>query len=449
MSMFNDISCGSKDNEKMPNSYLCTQGDLEKDNGHLLVLVPKRSGTVSVKRVHKEYGTILLKGCWWNSQKADVQFSALRAHCPEVNSKAKVMENCRHTMQPIWKRLRLLFAKLSLQTRSVFVEQSRRYVKSMNPFTRERGEVWDSIGKPSCTQPESPCAEGRHVQRACYGVGVPMFTQVPVPHPVWVRAEGTTGIGAMEGATARVALRVKHLSEQDWFRRTPNGGPLPMGATLSVTRSAHGKNQPHTCFLQPRKKNESLVCQIRGAPVHSAKRMQRHRQTIERPRRHLCETTVVTGPHCGQTFHNLESFLAPSSSRYESDNQANTCRHGGLSTSLPCAPELWCTRPGRPWLCRPIRCEGTADCIHRQLSSKEQLESRSKNGLVIIGGSCRGTSHGKKCTFGLQPKGRRGFTKRPREPQARTLGDLGLERAATIPREDPREEDRMNIVAGD
>ena len=42
-------------------------------------------------------------------QKADVQFSELRAHCPEVNSKAKDMENCRYTMQPIWKRVETFF----------------------------------------------------------------------------------------------------------------------------------------------------------------------------------------------------------------------------------------------------------------------------------------------------------------------------------------------------
>ena len=41
---------------QMPNSYLCTREDLEKDNGHLLVLVLRKSGTVSVKTVHKEYG---------------------------------------------------------------------------------------------------------------------------------------------------------------------------------------------------------------------------------------------------------------------------------------------------------------------------------------------------------------------------------------------------------
>ena len=92
---------------QMPNSYLCTEKDLEKDNGHLLVLVLKRSGTVSVKTVHKEYGKKSLNECWWNSQKADVQFSVLRAHCPEVYSKSKDMENCRYTVQPIWKRLRL------------------------------------------------------------------------------------------------------------------------------------------------------------------------------------------------------------------------------------------------------------------------------------------------------------------------------------------------------
>ena len=42
---------------QMPISFLCMQKDLEKDNGHLLVLVQKRSGFVSVKTVHKENGT--------------------------------------------------------------------------------------------------------------------------------------------------------------------------------------------------------------------------------------------------------------------------------------------------------------------------------------------------------------------------------------------------------
>ena len=70
---------------------------------------------MSVKTVHKEYETIFRKRCWWNSPKADVQFSVLRLHCPENNSKAKAMENCRYTIMPIWKRLRPCFAKLFLQ----------------------------------------------------------------------------------------------------------------------------------------------------------------------------------------------------------------------------------------------------------------------------------------------------------------------------------------------
>ena len=144
MSMFNDISCGSKDNEKnvwrVPNSFLCTLEDLEKDNGHLLVLVLKRSGTVSVKTVHMEYGTICLQGCCWNSQKVIVQFSALRVHRPEVDSEAKDMVNCRFTLLPLRKQLREFFARLSLQTSSVFTEQSRRYVKRMKPFIKKRGD---------------------------------------------------------------------------------------------------------------------------------------------------------------------------------------------------------------------------------------------------------------------------------------------------------------------
>ena len=39
-------------------------------------------------------------------------FFVPRVHCPEVSSKAKAVEHCRFTMQPIWKRLRLFFAKI-------------------------------------------------------------------------------------------------------------------------------------------------------------------------------------------------------------------------------------------------------------------------------------------------------------------------------------------------
>ena len=82
---------------QMPNSYPCTREDLEKDNGHSLVPVPKRNGILWKGIVHKEFGIISRKRCWWKLPKADVLFSVLRLHCPGVNSKAEDMENCRFT----------------------------------------------------------------------------------------------------------------------------------------------------------------------------------------------------------------------------------------------------------------------------------------------------------------------------------------------------------------
>ena len=63
MSMFNDISWGSKDNKnemnssQVLNSFLSMQRGLEQDNGHASDLDQKRSGTLLVKTVHKENGT--------------------------------------------------------------------------------------------------------------------------------------------------------------------------------------------------------------------------------------------------------------------------------------------------------------------------------------------------------------------------------------------------------
>ena len=62
VSMFNDISWGSKDNKKknanqVLNSFLSMRRDLEQDNGHSLDLDQKRSGTLLVKTVHKDNGT--------------------------------------------------------------------------------------------------------------------------------------------------------------------------------------------------------------------------------------------------------------------------------------------------------------------------------------------------------------------------------------------------------
>ena len=47
----------NKNSCHMPISFLYMQRGLEKDNGHSLVLVLRKSGTLSVKIVHKENGT--------------------------------------------------------------------------------------------------------------------------------------------------------------------------------------------------------------------------------------------------------------------------------------------------------------------------------------------------------------------------------------------------------
>ena len=123
----------------MLNSFLYMQRDLERDNGHFLILFQRKSGILTVQIVHKVNGTESPSiGCK-NLVKADIQFSVPRVHCPEVSSKAKVMENCRYTIVPIWKRLKLFFAQLFLQTSSVFTEQSQKCAKSTKPFATDRG----------------------------------------------------------------------------------------------------------------------------------------------------------------------------------------------------------------------------------------------------------------------------------------------------------------------
>ena len=68
MSMFNDTSCGTKDNETecLANAKLVSLYARRFGKGQWSFMGPgseKRSGTVSVKTVHKKYRTILLKGC--------------------------------------------------------------------------------------------------------------------------------------------------------------------------------------------------------------------------------------------------------------------------------------------------------------------------------------------------------------------------------------------------
>ena len=91
MSMFNDISWGSRDNEKEceSNARLVSLNAkrIGKDNGHFSILAQRKSGVLSVQIVHNVNGTESQRRWWWHSQKADTQSSVPRVHCPELKSK--------------------------------------------------------------------------------------------------------------------------------------------------------------------------------------------------------------------------------------------------------------------------------------------------------------------------------------------------------------------------
>ena len=109
---------------QMPKSYLCMQGNSVLDSGHLLVQVLKRSGILWKRIAHKEFGIISRIRCWWNSPKADVQFSVQQLHCPGEISKAEDMENCRYILLRTIQQLRqAIFRIIVFAISSVFTEQ--------------------------------------------------------------------------------------------------------------------------------------------------------------------------------------------------------------------------------------------------------------------------------------------------------------------------------------
>ena len=114
MSMFNDISCDKKDNEEecVTNVKVVSIFVEKFGIGQLLFIGPgsEKKWYSMEDNSHKEFGITSRKRCYWNSQKADVQFSVQQLHCPGVNSEAKDMENCLYILLRINKQLRLFFA---------------------------------------------------------------------------------------------------------------------------------------------------------------------------------------------------------------------------------------------------------------------------------------------------------------------------------------------------
>ena len=91
-------------------SFLYIQEDLEQDTGHFSILVQRKVVFYQWVQSTKWMGQNGRGDKWWHSQKADTQSSVPRVLCPEVSTEAKAVENCRYTIKPIWKRLKLFFA---------------------------------------------------------------------------------------------------------------------------------------------------------------------------------------------------------------------------------------------------------------------------------------------------------------------------------------------------
>ena len=115
MSMFNDISCGTKENEEecLAHAKVVSLYARKFGKGQWSFFGPrseKKWYSMEERAVHKEFGIISRKRCCWNSLKVAVQFSVQQLHCPGVSSRAKDTENCRFTNVPTRQRLRLFFA---------------------------------------------------------------------------------------------------------------------------------------------------------------------------------------------------------------------------------------------------------------------------------------------------------------------------------------------------
>ena len=143
ISMFNDISCGSRDNEKECES-----------NANLVPLYAKRFGTGQWSFIfpgsEKKWYSISEdspQGEWDNMAKrmmlefAESGHPFFRATNPLSRCRLKSKGHGKLSIHYCGdlETIETIFRILSLQTSSVFTEQSRRYVKSMKPFTIERG----------------------------------------------------------------------------------------------------------------------------------------------------------------------------------------------------------------------------------------------------------------------------------------------------------------------
>ena len=142
MSVFNDISCGSKDNEKecLANAKLVSLHARRFGKGQWSFVGPGSEQKWYCVREDSPRGVWEILAERMLVEFAESGCPILRATSPlsrgQLKSKGHGKLSIHYAAD--WETVETFFGYLSLQTSSVFTEQSRRYVKSMNPFTRER-----------------------------------------------------------------------------------------------------------------------------------------------------------------------------------------------------------------------------------------------------------------------------------------------------------------------
>ena len=156
MSMFNDISWGSKDNEQE------CESNAKLVSIYARRLSPGRWSFFGPGSEKKCYSTHEIKpqGKWDRvAELMMIKFSesghpVFRATSPlsEERSKAKVVENYQYTSALMRERLKLFFAQLFLLISSVFTEQSQICVKNVTSDMIEQGDLlWqDNLTHCSC-----------------------------------------------------------------------------------------------------------------------------------------------------------------------------------------------------------------------------------------------------------------------------------------------------------
>ena len=143
MSMFNDISWGSKDNEQECelSAKLVSIYARRFSPGRWSFLGPRSKKKWSSTHESKPQGEWdrVAELMMITFSESGHQSSDLRLHGPEECSKAKVVENYQYTSALMRERLKLFFAQLFLLISSVFTEQSQVCV---NPAMLEQGDLF-------------------------------------------------------------------------------------------------------------------------------------------------------------------------------------------------------------------------------------------------------------------------------------------------------------------